>query len=165
MIPPATARDEYVLPALHAIGLYSPAAERLLMGTAAIESGFVDFVQLGGGPARGMFQMEPPTFLWLLDNYLADPGRQALRASVLALAVSDRPVADDLVGNHLFAAAMARIKYLSVPEAIPSDVADQAQYWWHYYNGRSPHGLKPENYMSRWALYCAPLYTQVDALV
>ena len=163
MIPPATARDEYVVPALRATGLYSPAAERVLMGTAAIESGLVDFVQLGGGPARGMFQMEPPTFAWLLDSFLAEPGRQALRASVLALAGSESPEVDELVGNHLFAAAMARIKYLSVPGAIPESVEDQAQYWWTFYNGRSPRGLKPANYMSRWALYCSGLYTDTPA--
>ena len=164
MIPPATARADYVAPALRTLGLYSPESERLLMGTAAIESGFVDFVQLGGGPARGMFQMEPPTLTWLLDTYLATPEHRGLRASVLSLASSSTPAIDELVGNHLFAAALARIKYLSVPEPIPPALADQAQYWWSWYNGRSPHGLKPGNYIARWTLHCAPLYADEAAL-
>ena len=48
------------------------------------------------------------------------------------------------------------------PETTES-VEDQAQYWWTFYNGRSPRGLKPANYMSRWALYCSGLYTDTPA--
>jgi len=43
--------------------LASPVAVKLLLGTAAQESRFGTFLhQLGGGPAKGAFQMEPATF-------------------------------------------------------------------------------------------------------
>ena len=57
MIEPSVARSSFVVPALTHLGLYSLDAEKLLMGTAATESEFQHFRQIGGGPARGMFQM------------------------------------------------------------------------------------------------------------
>ena len=40
MIDPSVARITYVVPALTRLGLYSADAEKLLMGTAAVESNF-----------------------------------------------------------------------------------------------------------------------------
>ena len=50
--------------------MYSPVAENLIMGTAAQESGFTYIKQLGGGPALGMFQVEPATAEDILFRYL-----------------------------------------------------------------------------------------------
>jgi hypothetical protein len=158
MIDPKIARSAYVVPALTRLGLYSLQAEKLLMGTAAIESNFQNFVQFGGGPARGMFQMEPPTFHDILDRFLAGHSQATLKAAVLTMATTSPPSFDELVTNHLFAAAMARAKYYSIPAPIPIGLNEQADYWWTYYNGRSPHGLKPADYLAKWATYCAPLY-------
>ena len=54
-------REEVVRPVLQDLKMYSPVAENLIMGTAAQESGFTYIKQLGGGPALGMFQVEPAT--------------------------------------------------------------------------------------------------------
>ena len=158
VIEPSVLRASVVEPVLRKIGLYSLDAEKLLMGTAAIESGFVFVTQMGGGPARGLFQMEGATFADLMDRFLAAKPHQALRTLVLSCATEDDPDADHMKNNHAFAAAMARVKYYSVAKAIPSTLADQANYWSVYYNGVSPHGLRPADYLDRWATYCAALY-------
>lgn len=158
MISPAVARTTYVVPALQKLGSYSLNAERLLMGTAAIESNFTNFVQFGGGPARGMFQMEQVTYLDIVNRYLALPGHKTLKDAAFSMAQTNPPTFLELSTNHLFAAALARIKYAMIPAAIPSTLDGQAQYWWTYYNGQSPTGLKPADYLSRWRAYCAPLY-------
>jgi hypothetical protein len=159
MIEPATARLLYIQPALARLGLYSVPAERLLMGTAAVESNFTNFVQFGGGPARGMFQMEESTFHDMFNRVLSKKHNAALKAAVLATSSKNPPTFLELTTNHLFAAAMARVKYCSIPVPIPEGLDDQAEYWWVYYNGRSPHGLKPMNYIKSWNSYCAPLYS------
>jgi hypothetical protein len=158
MIDPAFARMQYVIPTLNKIGLYSLDAEKLLMGTAAVESNFKNFIQFGGGPARGMFQMEPATFNDLIRRVLGLQKREKLRTAVYSLANDETPTFVELTQNHTLAAAMARVKYFSIPAGIPSDLNAQADYWWTYYNGRSPHGLKPEDYLARWNEYCAELY-------
>jgi hypothetical protein len=155
---PQQARDDFILPALQHIGLHTPDAERLLMGTAAIESNFINFVQFGDGPARGMFQMEPPTFDDLTTRILGAASHAALGAKVAELAAPDQPGFLLLQTNHKLAAAMARVKYFSIPAAIPSTLAGQANYWWRFYNGMSPHGLKPQDYLDRWGQYCHALY-------
>jgi hypothetical protein len=158
MIPPATARSLYILPALHQLKLYSIQAEKLLMGTAAIESNFTNFVQFHGGPARGMFQMEPPTFKDMLTRVLSKKHNADLKAAVYATSKYNPPIFSELQMNHLLAAAMARVKYFSVHPPIPFDLEGQAHFWWTYYNGRSPHGLKPKDYIASWNRFCAPLY-------
>jgi hypothetical protein len=77
---------------------------------------------------------------------------------VLSLATVASPSVDHLVQNHKFAAAMARIRYLAAPGALPADLDGQANYWWHYYNGCSPHGRGPAAYIKQWNALCAKLY-------
>lgn len=156
-------RTSAIIPALTRLGLYSFNAERLLMGTAAVESGFFYIQQLGGGPALGLFQMEPATFDWLLNELLRNDRLRRLRGLVVSMSGVANPGARELIFNNLFAAAMARIRYLAVNEPIPATVDQQATYWWNHYNGRSLHGLKPQDYIARWDKYCAPIYAGLPA--
>lgn len=159
LIEPADFRATIVEPVLRKIGLYSLDAEKILMGTAAIESHFVFVTQMGGGPARGLFQMEAATFDDLMNRYLALKSHHDLRDLVLGLATEADPGADHMKVNHSFAAAMARIKYLTIPKKIPTGIKEQSEYWSVYYNGLSPHGLRPKDYMKTWNTYCDKLYT------
>jgi hypothetical protein len=161
MIDPATARAQFVQPALDQLGLYSLDAEKLLMGTAAVESNFANFIQFGGGPARGMFQMEPPTFEDLVGRVLGH--HAALNTAIKGMAEALPLSFLELTSNHLFAAGMARVKYFSIPAPIPSSLAEQAHYWRHYYNGESVHGLQEADYIASWNRYCAALYEPVTA--
>ncbi|HQT63168.1 MAG: hypothetical protein B7Z75_11890 [Acidocella sp. 20-57-95] len=158
MIAPALARSAYIVPAMINIQRYSLNAERLLMGTAAIESNFVNFVQFSGGPARGLFQMEQITYSDIVDRYLSISTQHALRNAAFSMALASPPTFIELSVNHLFAAALARIKYAMIPVPIPGTLAGHAAYWSKYYNGQSPNGLSPDDYLSRWQTYCAPLY-------
>ena len=73
-------RTRIVRPTLQVIGLWSPSAENLVMGTAMQESRCTYLKQLGKGPAIGIFQMEPMTFQDIYDNFLSY--QHELRAKV-----------------------------------------------------------------------------------
>jgi len=112
--------------------LHSLNAVELLMLTAAQESklGYY-WRQLGQGPARGIFQMEPATEKSLWQNYLKyRPDKTAI------IARYDTADEDDLWWNLGYQIIIARMKYLPVPEALPNhfDVEGMAEYWKKYWN-------------------------------
>lgn len=134
-IHPEHLRLHIVRPTLMALDLFSPAAENLLLGTAAQESRLGHYlVQLGGGPARGIFQMEPATHLDLWENFLI--WRGDLQKRVMAMRFSVAADAEEMVWNLRYATAMCRIHYLRVKEALPDadDVEGLARYWKRTYN-------------------------------
>lgn len=129
--------------ALHKISKYSPAAEQLLLATAMQESDLKYTTQIGGGPALSYFQIEPATHDDIWNNYLKY--RPSLAQKVTSLMTS--PAAnkiDELRTNTAYAAAIARIKYARVAEAIPNldDISSMAAYWRKYYNANKK--LSPE---------------------
>lgn len=125
-----------VLEHLDPVMPYSLAAENLLMGTCAQESRMGTFiVQLGEGPARGIFQMEPATHEDIWKNFLAH--RMGLGSKVRQQArYSSGSFTAELAGNLYYAAAMCRVHYYRVPMALPDadNVAELAHYWKLYYN-------------------------------
>jgi len=126
-----------ISPVLKKINLYSESAVNLIIGTAAQESQFKYIKQLGGGPALGLFQMEPNTHDDIWDNYLAY--RKDLASKVRALATQKLffdHAADEMIGNVYYAAAMCRIHYLRAPMALPDadDIEGMANYWKTFYN-------------------------------
>ncbi len=139
-----------IRPVLTEIGLHSPAAEQLLLGTAIQESDLVHRRQLGGGPGRGYYQMEPNTHNDIWENYLRYRGQHA--AKIMALL--PRPDADkiaELENNDRYATGMARIHYLRVPASLPqeNDIQAMANYWKQYYN--TPLGAgTPEQFVEKW---------------
>lgn len=144
---------EFVADTLVKIGLYSPDAVELLMGTCAQESAMGKYRrQLGGGPALGVFQMEPATFRDIVENYLNH--RPDLKEKILKLSgvdALDNP--DDLVFNDRLAVCMARVHYLRVKEAIPSDLDGWARYWKKYYNTPKGKGTEYE-FVCNYKRYC-----------
>ena len=114
-------------------------AEALLMATAAQESQFEYIAQLGGGPARGVYQCEPATHHDIIINFLAF--RPALDGKVRGLASGDRYHTDPdqaLYDNHAYATAICRVHYLRVSDPIPDVHADGldalAAYYLRHYN-------------------------------
>ncbi len=134
-------RREVIRPVLAHLGVGAEAgAEVLLLGTALHESGGLRWLrQRGGGPARGLYQMEPATHDDLWANWLAH--RPELAARLAALMTRQPPHAQ-LVTNLGYATAMARIHYLRVPAALPpaGEPAALARYWKAYYNTPSGAG-------------------------
>ncbi len=129
-------RELIIKPALTVVDGYSLAADELVLGTALQESRLIYIKQLGSGPALGVFQMEPATHNDIWDNYLAY--REELAAKVISLAApnGDRPSSNELIGNLWYAAAMCRIHYMRVPDALPEagDIPGLAAYWKEFYN-------------------------------
>ncbi len=135
-------RIESIRPALQALEPIIPhtlAAENLVLGTAAHESaGFTCRVQWGGGPARGLFQMEHVTFRDLYDRYLGQ--RPVLRRKIDALWPNDG--SDpwlQITENDRFAAAMCRVRYWDSAAKIsfdPRDVFEMSRCWSQFYNTR-----------------------------
>jgi RHS repeat-associated protein len=116
----------------------------LLVGTALQESLLEYRRQIGGGPARGLFQMEKDTFDDIFTNYLAF--RTSLRTAVEAFAYSESNSFGEIEYNDRFAAIMARIHYARVASQVPSytDAAAMAAYWKNYYNSSKGKGTESE---------------------
>jgi len=115
------------------------AAINLLLGTAAQESHFGTYLrQIGSGPALGVFQMEPSTFIWLRDHYARRP---PFNMSNLG-----ERVAEELEWDLRLATIMARLRYWIIPKPLPdaNDIQALAQYWKNYYNTRFGRGTIEE---------------------
>ncbi|WP_291367729.1 hypothetical protein [Acetobacter sp. UBA5411] len=123
-------RALWVRPALAALGEENLAAENLVLGTGNAESGYEYMAQLGGGPARGFWQMEQATHddIWL--NYLR------FRPRLASLLGSLGGHFDYLVTRPVYAAAMCRVDYMRASSPLPSadDAAAQAEYHKNHYN-------------------------------
>ena len=142
-----------IRPALAALEKKGRASEELLLGTAIQESLLEFRRQLGGGPARGLFQMEPATHDDCWENYLNF--RRSLAEKVKStLEPGEEPVAETLETNDRYAAAMCRVRYLRVPAAMPiaGDIEGMANYWKQHYN--TPLGAgRPEEFIEKWPEY------------
>lgn len=143
-----------VRPALAILGpaYSSPAAEQLVMGTAAVESGLVWLKQHGTGPALGLWQMEPFTF-----NDLIRRRPENLRLSIAMLAGGPLIEPHCVAWNLRFGAAMCRLKYRDDPRPLPQegDVHGMAQTWKRCYNSHLGAG-KVEDFERAWQNLIAP---------
>lgn len=134
-INPGQLREYVIAPVLDHLALPSKNdAAALLLNTAAAESQRHFLHQLHGGPALGIYQMEPATHDDIFTNFLAH--RTDLRDRVLGLSIDGEPDAGQMIGNLYYATAMARIHYWRVPAPMPDagDVQAQADYWKAHYN-------------------------------
>ncbi len=123
-----------VVPALTAINLASSVAVNLVLGTAIAESGLQYLHQIGGGPACGLFQMEPATETDLWNRIVAP--NPILKLAMLKLISGSGPIiGDTITWNLQYAAAMCRLKYYDSPLALPANTATAlATYWKTIYN-------------------------------
>lgn len=143
---------QLIIVTLKGINLHSDNAVELLMGTCAQESQLGKYNrQIGGGPALGIFQMEPATFTDIHMNYLRfkpDLLRDVMKVSEVK---SLNP--NDLVDNKTLSVCMARVHYIRVKESIPVDLAGWAKYWKKYYNTYLGKG-KEEEFISNYKRLC-----------
>ena len=109
-------------------------AEDLLVGTALAESKLRFLRQIGGGPALGLYQIEPATHHDLWDSYLRT--REPLRYRARALLAPQPSQLDQLVTNAAYATVIARLIYWRRPEPLPEtgDVVGYAGYWKTHFN-------------------------------
>jgi hypothetical protein len=145
-------RDYVVRPTLEALELWSDAAERLVLGTAAHESNLEYLEQVTGandttlGPALGLYQMERATYVDLVNRVIPLWARRSPRRRWIDLYFEMMPhrfavelrgwPPERMVGDLYLATAACRIRYWIVPEALPAadDVPALASYWKRHYN-------------------------------
>ncbi len=124
---------ELVEKTIREMGLYSPEAAELLLGTCAQESAYGKYrKQLGGGPALGIFQCEPATFNDIVDNFLNY--KKELLVKIIEVSKVQQLNAADLETNDILATCICRVHYLRVDGPVPKDLDGWARYYKQYYN-------------------------------
>lgn len=146
-------RMQVVRPTLKHLDVWTQASENLLVGTAVQESNLDYLVQMGGGPALGVFQMEPATHkdIWRYLSEINPTLGEALKPLSAAWPVNDQ----QLVTNLSYATAIARVRFWMVPDPLPGadDIEGLAQYWKTHYNTYLGAG-KPEEWSEKYRRYC-----------
>ncbi|MBF0448707.1 MAG: hypothetical protein HQL67_10945 [Magnetococcales bacterium] len=133
-----------IVPALDLLDMDSPAARLLLLGTAAQESRCGHYIrQLDGGPALGIFQMEPATYWDIWDNYIRY--RPEIKEK-LSKRWPMQPLPGEMVTDLLLAAVMCRLHYRRKSSPLPpaADIRALASYWKQHYNTRLGKGTIAE---------------------
>lgn len=140
-------RDYIIVPSLKAVDLYSDEARDLLLYTGLVESGYKYVAQLGGGPARSFWQVEPSTMWDVYANYLSY--REPLKAQLED--IQSIPSIDALTSNMCFSVIMARLVYRRSPDPLPpiGDGPGMAAYWKRIYNTEKGSG-KEEDFIRLW---------------
>lgn len=112
--------------------LWSQSAEEILIMTAAHETHAGKWlVQRGGGPAKGIYQMEPRTYDDIRQKVSLNPKLK------LAIDISYNP--NDVVWNLQLATVMARLQFWRFPKPLPKahEVYKLAAYYKEFYNTES----------------------------
>lgn len=132
-------REYVVRPTLQRIGLWSRAAENLVVGTGLTESQYewLDQSTPGPGPAYGPWQIEAPTHRDVWVNYLEY--QHDLRDVLLRMAgygIITYPPVEALHGNLFYGAAMCRVIYRRAEPPLPAadNASGMAAYWKEHYN-------------------------------
>ena len=131
----------------------SPEAVELVLATGIVESRYEYIRQMGDGPARSFWQVEPASAVDNLMHYLKH--RKSLmgkcaEASMVDLKHwqnSDELVWADILEKNIAAGIIhCRLKYWRVPKKMPSTIEGQAAYWKKYYNTEGGKG-DPEHFI------------------
>lgn len=118
---------------LHEIQLHSPEAEDIVVETCAQESQFGTYLkQLGGGPARGPYQMEQETEEDIWKNLLRYHSGMRDRLRTISGVIIPSPW--QMAVNLAYSTAMCRYKYVMFPVKIEGDINNLAMIYKKYYN-------------------------------
>jgi len=117
-------------------------ANFLSLCTAAIESDCGYYIKQVGGPALGIWQMEPDTHsdIWAeCDALYDDLGQEIASLSVNGVDKEKGHTFDgcsDLIVSPMYACAMARLKYSMDPKPLPdhNDIKAVYEYYKRIYN-------------------------------
>ena len=120
-------------PSIKSIDKYSKDAVYLLVGTCAAESQLAEFVKQIGGPALGIYQMEPKTYYDIIDNYIQYDHSLTIKIFDTEGVISP---AETLIYDLKLSTIFARLQYARFKEPLPAwnNFSDQAVYWKKYYN-------------------------------
>lgn len=130
---PKHLRELIIRPTLKLYGRWNPAAEELLMLTAAVETQLGYYLKQGAfepndhdGVALGIYQMEPKTFAWIQSRFSELTGRDSM----------------DLIWDLKLATIACRLRYFVDPVPLPDsrDIEGLAKTWKRVYNSVSGAG-------------------------
>ncbi len=116
-------------------------AIQLVLETGLVESRYKYLTQLGDGPAKSFWQVEPATAVDNLQHYLKH--RKGLLAKCVEVSYVDlkywqdysEPLWAEILERSLAAAIIhCRLKYWRVPKRMPNTLEGRAKYWKQYYN-------------------------------
>ena len=127
-------------------------AVRLVVATGIVESRYEYLRQLGEGPARSFWQVEPATCVDNLAHYLKHrPGlmQQCAAASFVDIKhwqTFEESIWGEILERNIAAGIVhCRLKYWRVPKKMPNTIEGQAKYWKKYYNTEQGKG-DPEHF-------------------
>jgi len=131
----------------------SPEAVELVLATGIVESRYEYIRQMGDGPARSFWQVEPASAVDNLMHYLKH--RKSLMGKCAEASMVDLKhwqnydelVWADILEKNIAAGIIhCRLKYWRVPKKMPSTIEGQAAYWKKYYNTEGGKG-DPEHFI------------------
>ena len=131
----------------------SKEAVDLVLATGIVESRYEYIRQMGDGPARSFWQVEPASAVDNLAHYLVH--RSSLMQKCAAASLVDvkhwqnydERVWSDILEKNIAAGIIhCRIKYWRVPKRMPNTIEGQADYWKKYYNTEGGSG-DPEHFV------------------
>lgn len=116
-------------------------AVTLILETGMVESRYIYLRQLGDGPARSFWQIEPATAIDNLNHYLSHRKKLMAKCAETSLVdlkywqSYDEKTWEKILEINLSAAIiMARLKFWRVPKPMPNTLEGRAKYWKKYYN-------------------------------
>lgn len=123
----------------------------MLIETAAAETllgKYRDTTEYAAG--TGITQVDKGTFDWLQGKYAnRSVNKRCIEVFNIDLGLVRY---DELEHSPLLALIFARLRYRTVPEAIPSTIEGRARYWKKHYNSFHPNAKgTPEKYLTKCA--------------
>ena len=128
-------------------------AIELILATGIVESRYEYIRQMGDGPARSFWQVEPATCVDNLAHYLKHRPKLMKKCAEATLVdvkhwqnYDERVWAEILEKNIAAGIVHCRLKYWRVPKKMPSSIEGQSAYWKKYYNSEGGKG-DPEHFI------------------
>ena len=122
-------------------------AVNLVIATGIVESRYEYIRQMGDGPARSFWQVEPATCVDNLAHYLKHTPELMRKCAPATLVdvkhwqnYDERVWAEILEKNIAAGIVHCRLKYWRVPKKMPNTLEGQAAYWKKYYNSEGGKG-------------------------
>ncbi|MCP4989824.1 MAG: hypothetical protein GY928_28335 [Colwellia sp.] len=164
---PQQLHDYIIKPTLEYMGgnYNSIEARFLLLCTAAIESDCGYYIKQVGGPALGIWQMEPETHSDININCDALKNNEFAKKIIYLTPLHSDISQNVLIYSSKYACAMARLKYSMTPEPLPEYTGDANidlrafyDYYAKFYHGVDKDGKElGKSTYTKWATAIARL--------
>tara|TARA_R100000773_G_C4204229_1_gene105625 strand:+ start:577 stop:1071 length:495 start_codon:yes stop_codon:yes gene_type:complete len=127
----------------------SKEAIQLILETGVVESNYKFIRQLGDGPARSFWQIEPATAIDNCQHYLKHRSHHLHKCAEVSMVdvkywqnYSELMWSEILETNLSAAIIHCRLKYWRVPKRMPNTLEGRAKYWKKYYNSEQGAGTE-----------------------